>query len=299
MCRLECERVEKQIKRLSMGTILMLAVLCIGGMQLLFCRFADPELFDRIVTQVINYSHTAWNHAAEKATEVAEKATELKSLFARSTTPQTDEILAPKAVEELAAGDPEDPAKDLVPTAMVKQQDKDVLTGGNVDMVFYDQSDEVWSTQSYGTDDIGKYGCGPTAMSMVVSSMTVYDVNPAQMAAWAVENGHWAPQSGSYQSIVPGASRSYGLNCTTMTPPSAQELRDILADGGVVVALMGKGHFTDGGHFIVLRGVTSEGDILVADPNSRENSLQTWDAQLVLNELATGRANNTLWRITA
>ena len=35
---------------------------------------------------------------------------------------------------------------------------------------------------------------------------------------------------------------------------------------------MSAGHFTSGGHFILLRGVTLDGNILVADPNSRARS---------------------------
>jgi hypothetical protein len=43
---------------------------------------------------------------------------------------------------------------------------------------------------------------------------------------------------------------------------------DSLSSGKLVVVIMGKGHFTSSGHFIVLCGVTSEGKILVADPAS-------------------------------
>lgn len=52
------------------------------------------------------------------------------------------------------------------------------------------------------------------------------------------------------------------------TSPLA-ELRQDLSSGHIFVALMGSGHFTSSGHFILLRGVTLDGKILVADPNSR------------------------------
>lgn len=271
-----------------MRSVVMLAMICIGGMELLFCRIADPELFDRIVTPVISYSQTAWSHTVSL---LGTKAAELKDFAVALTAPPPVEI--PESAQIAGAQ-----TADLALTELITRQDKDVLVGGNIDMVFYEQSGEVWGAQPYGTDDIGKYGCGPTAMSMIVSSMTVYDVDPAQMAVWAVENGYWAPKSGSYQSIIPGAAQNYGLTCTTLVPQGAQALREELMAGGIVVALMGKGNFTEGGHFIVLRGVTLSGDILVADPNSQANSLQTWDAQLILDELATGR-ENTLWHITA
>ena len=56
-----------------------------------------------------------------------------------------------------------------------------------------------------------------------------------------------------------------------------------LADGKLVVAIMSKGHFTSGGHFIVLRGV-QDGKILVADPASYRRSGQLWDLSIILNE---------------
>ena len=42
-------------------------------------------------------------------------------------------------------------------------------------------ADERWVNQPYGTDNIRDYGCGPTAMPIVVSSLTDNIVDPAQM----------------------------------------------------------------------------------------------------------------------
>ena len=47
---------------------------------------------------------------------------------------------------------------------------------------------------------------------------------------------------------------------------------------------MSKGHFTTGGHFIVLRGITEDGKILVADPASYSRSEKEWDLSIILNE---------------
>ena len=73
-----------------------------------------------------------------------------------------------------------------------------------------------------------------------------------------------------------------------------------MPEGGVIVALMGPGHFTRGGHFILLHGVTLTGELLVADPFSRENSLMTWDPALICGEVSGGRFNGgPLWLLTA
>ena len=50
------------------------------------------------------------------------------------------------------------------------------------------------------------------------------------------------------------------------------------------MALVGPGHFTKSGHFILLHGTSPAGEVLVADPNSRKNSLALWDPQVILEE---------------
>ena len=60
---------------------------------------------------------------------------------------------------------------------------------------------------------------------------------------------------------------------------------------------MTKGHFTNGGHFIVLRGVR-DGKILVADPASRDRSNMEWDLSIILNEASTyAAAGGPFWII--
>ena len=80
---------------------------------------------------------------------------------------------------------------------------------------------------------------------------------------------------------------------------SAQDIVDALSSGKLVVAIMSKGHFTSSGHFIVLRGVTSEGEILVADPASHKRSQQEWDLSLIMNEARKGAAaGGPFWAVS-
>lgn len=119
------------------------------------------------------------------------------------------------------------------------------------------------------------------------------------MAAWAYEHGYCAPGSGSYLSIVEGVSQEYGLSAESVPDLSPGELRQDLSSGHIFVALMGSGHFTSSGHFILLRGVTLDGKILVADPNSRERSLAAWDPEVILAELSQSRSSGApLWRFS-
>ena len=43
------------------------------------------------------------------------------------------------------------------------------------------------------------------------------------------------------------------------------------------------GHFTSGGHFIVLTGTNSQGEVTVADPASRDRSTN-WNFNIVAEE---------------
>ncbi len=157
------------------------------------------------------------------------------------------------------------------------------FTDGVTEVVYFNQLDERWANQPYGTDNIGGYGCGPTSMSIVVSSLTDDIVDPIEMAEWAYKNGGWCSKSGSYHSLIPNAAKAWGLTVEGCTASEPQRILDALSSGKLVVAIMSKGHFTSSGHFMVLRGV-KDGQIMVADPASTKRSGKLWDLSIILNE---------------
>lgn len=171
------------------------------------------------------------------------------------------------------------------------------FTDGRTPVVYYNQLDERYASQPYGTDNIGGYGCGPTAMAIVVSSLTSDTVDPVEMAKWSYENGYWCSKSGSYHALIPAAAKAWGLPVEGCSASDGQKIADALADGKLVVAIMLKGHFTSSGHFIVLRGV-KDGKILVADPASYDRSSMEWDLSIILNEASThAGAGGPFWII--
>lgn len=171
------------------------------------------------------------------------------------------------------------------------------FTDGVTEVVYFNQLDERYANQPYGTDNIGGYACGPTSMSIVVSSLTSETIDPVEMSRWAYENGYWCSKSGSYHSLIPGAAKHWGLAVEGCTASEPQRILDALADGKLVVALMTKGHFTSSGHFIVLRGV-QDGQILVADPASYSRSQKSWDLSIILNEASRrAGAGGPFWMI--
>lgn len=138
--------------------------------------------------------------------------------------------------------------------------------------------------QSYGYGStIANAGCGPTSMAMVVTYLTGETHDPVELANWSLANGHRVPGNGSSWTLFPGAAKKYGIECEQMSV-SSSKIIETLKSGRPMIMSMAPGHFTSGGHFIVLRGLTSDGKVIVADPASEKRSNQVWDAGLIASE---------------
>ena len=305
--------------------VVLLAVVCIGGAELAACRFFAPALYEELMEPVRETAHQtaqtagraleavcrAGNAAAKKAGEAAAvlalRAGEARAGFrewmeaAAAPTPEAE----PLGAEDSTLAQPEiaPPREILDPliSDIILREGQEILTGGGVDVVYFNQTDEARAGQKYGSDPLSTHGCGPTAMAMAVSSLTGEAVDPADMAALCVKQGYWCKSHGSYLSIVQGVAETYGLECEALDLATLEEddLYLRLATGDVAVALMTKGHFTKGGHFILLRGATLSGEILVADPASRDRSLISWDLSLILDELSPSRHDGApLWMLS-
>lgn len=160
------------------------------------------------------------------------------------------------------------------------------------DTVYYSQRDRRWKDELYGSEGtIGEAGCGPTCLAMAASTLTDNSVTPVDTAKWAADNGQRCIGSGSYHSIIPEGGKEYGFRVDGADKQHADEVKQALEDGELVIALMSRGHFTVSGHFILLRGFDEEGKVLVSDPNSRRRSAKSWDFDLILKEAKNGAAN--------
>lgn len=172
-----------------------------------------------------------------------------------------------------------------------------VFADGGMEMTYYSQFDPRWMEEPYGDlDTIGQAGCGVVCMAMVVSTLTGEVHEPTELAEWSVENGYYCEGNGSYHSLVPAAAAAYGL--TWEGNLDVQGVVGALAEGKLVVAVMGEGHFTRGSHFIVLRGITGEGKILVSDPASYGRSTQEWDLEVIVGEAAkAATSGGSFWAV--
>ncbi len=289
-------------KKRNIVLAILLALLCVSAVELAACRYFAPEQYERITAparQAAGAVASACRYAAAGAAQLWNSAvSQVQASWSQLTAPRTQQ-----EPESQMAGEPTitdgPPITDPTITELVQVEGQEILTGGVVDIVYFYQGGEAWAELPYGSDNIGGYGCGPTAMAMVVSSLTGSAVDPSAMAQWAVEHGYWARKSGSYLSIVEGTARAYGLRAESFDGRTPDELLDELLSGRLLVALMGPGHFTSRGHFILLRGFTLSGEILVADPNSPERSLSVWDPQIILDELSSSTHDGApLWSVS-
>ena len=171
---------------------------------------------------------------------------------------------------------------------------------GETQVTYYNQLDSRWSNQMYGrSSTIGAAGCGPTALAICVSTLTGRNVDPPAVCDWSVRNGHRCEGNGSYHSLIPEGAKHYGLKVEKLGRSSARELEQHLSSGKLVIAIMAKGHFTSNGHFIVLRGITEDGKVLVADPAGYKRSGQEWSMSIILNEArGDAAAGGPFWSLS-
>ena len=148
----------------------------------------------------------------------------------------------------------------------------------------YYQTDYTEPYGSYGT--IATHGCGPTSMAIVVSSLLNKAHDPVELTKFACSN-NYCSASGTSWSYFEAAGKKYGLKVKTIEKSDSGEVLTSLNRGdSLVIALMNKGTFTTGGHFIVL--ISTDGDkVAIQDPASRERSKNTYSFKNVILKEAT------------
>lgn len=139
---------------------------------------------------------------------------------------------------------------------------------GISNFVFYNQCDSKWGNDPYGDsgDTICSSGCGPTSVAMVVATMADSTITPDQVAAYSMANGGYENGTGTSWGFLASGPEHWGLGAQDLGTDMNKAI-DTLNQGGLVIAAgTGAAPFTTEGHILVLKGVGSNGNILVADP---------------------------------
>lgn len=166
-------------------------------------------------------------------------------------------------------------------------------------LTYYNQTDIRWADYLYGGQDpLKKYGCGPTALAMIVTSFTNQTILPSEMADWAAANHYWAPQGGTAHNFIPECAAAFGLQAYSFQNLTVQGVLDELTNGHILVALMGPGHFTGSGHFIIITDYWTGTQVRIADPANLDNTQTPWEIQTILDELSRfANSGGPVWSI--
>lgn len=159
----------------------------------------------------------------------------------------------------------------------------DTVGKGVKKVVYFNQTEEPWGSMPYGTSPIGAAGCGPTSMSIVISTLTGKIVNPQTTCAFSMNNGEYVPGAGTAHSFIGNAASNWGLTCERVGKDRMDYVVQSLKEGKMVVEICEAYTITGSGsgHFIVLTGVTRDGYITIADCASRERSTKAYSVDTI------------------
>ena len=163
---------------------------------------------------------------------------------------------------------------------------------GGMSIPLFLQGDSRWGRLSWGSGQtIAAAGCGPTSLSMVLSYLKGICIYPTDVRAWAkpYNPSYMVPGGASTQALFTAGGRAFGVSVRSMPTVNANDIMTALKKGYPVIVSTGAGRdneFTNGGHFIVLRGLTTDGLVLVNDPNdsqSKKHYLKAYSINTIIN----------------
>lgn len=166
--------------------------------------------------------------------------------------------------------------------------------------VSYLQIDPKWKNNDYSASGenttIGKAGCGPSCVAMVLASLTDPKITPADTCWWSKQNGYKAKNQGTYYTYIKAHLAKYGISGTQVNGSNIYKSTSSTAKnahtkalaaikaGNWVIACMGKGNWTSSGHYILWYDVVGS-DVLIRDPNSTKSTRIRNKLSLLQNEV--------------
>ena len=135
-----------------------------------------------------------------------------------------------------------------------EEEQTTVLASSHIRPVDYKQYDSRWATKMYSSHGDKKQtmkssACGPTAMADVVATLIDSTVTPPILADKAMAWGDRSYSSGTNWSFFKHIADEYRFG-NYLKSSSVSDLKHCLDTGGYVVASMGKGYWSQSGHFI-------------------------------------------------
>ncbi|HSX05982.1 MAG TPA: phage tail tip lysozyme [Candidatus Saccharimonadales bacterium] len=137
------------------------------------------------------------------------------------------------------------------------------------------QESAQWAGKPYGHSTVCAAGCGPSSMAMIITNLTGQRITPDVTAAYGAAHGtqEALPDSGSLWNIADVVGSHWGLKSKELGR-SVTNINTVLQAGGLVLATGrdAPDPFTVGGHFIVIRALTSNGEWMTGNSAGFDSS---------------------------
>ena len=145
----------------------------------------------------------------------------------------------PKSLIALLESNPE--TEEFVLQYPLRQEKEPDLSGFDrkAGVPLFLQWDPQWGYGRYGSDYLAITGCGPTCLAMAGYYLTgSKNMNPADIAVFAEENGYYAKGYGSSWTLISEGSARLGLKAREL-PLVKKKMTDALEAGNPVILAMG------------------------------------------------------------
>lgn len=126
-------------------------------------------------------------------------------------------------------------------------------------------------------------GGASTAMAMILTAINEKEITPVETTKWGLDNKDEIPEGQDEITYFDKIAKAYGVECESMELTKENIIKNI-SEGKYMIISMDEGKFGNKENYVVITGITEEGKIKIADPNSVENSEKTWDLNLFLEE---------------
>lgn len=148
-----------------------------------------------------------------------------------------------------------------------KTQNWNLKTTGTPKLTYVSQIDNRWKNHPYTiinspNQTIGTSGCGVATSAMIIESI-VGNISVTELADTFVKYGYRSLNNGTYWSVYRAVADEFNIEYRETSNFSV--MLELLKNNHYIIASVGNGLFTTGGHYIMIYGIDGE-NLKIYDP---------------------------------